>query len=42
MFKILLSILPLFYTVNSFAHGISEEAKQAMINGGLKLYRSWC
>ena len=38
MFKILLSILPLFYTVNSFAHGISEEAKQAMINGGYLKY----
>ena len=34
MFKILLSILPLFYTANSFAHGISEEAKRAMIEGG--------
>lgn len=38
MFKLLLSFLPLFYTANSFAHGISEEAKQAMINGGYLRY----
>lgn len=38
MFKILLSILPLFYTANSFAHGISEEAKRAMIEGGYFKY----
>lgn len=38
MFKFLLSILPLFYTVNSFAHGISEEAKRAMIEGGYFKY----
>lgn len=38
MFKILLSILPLFYTANSFAHGISEEAKRAMIEGGYFRY----
>ncbi len=38
MFKILLSILPLFYTANSFAHGISEDAKRAMIEGGYLKY----
>ena len=38
MFKFLLSILPLFYTANSFAHGISEEAKRAMIEGGYLNY----
>lgn len=38
MFKILLSILPLFYATNSFAHGISEEAKRAMIEGGYFRY----
>ena len=38
MFKFLLSILPLFYTANSFAHGISEEAKRAMIEGGYFKY----
>ena len=38
MFKIILSILPLFYTANSFAHGISEEAKRAMIEGGYFKY----
>lgn len=38
MFKILLNILPLFYTANSVAHGISEEAKRAMIDGGYFRY----
>lgn len=38
MFKILLGILPLFYTANSFAHGISEEAKRSMIEGGYAKY----
>lgn len=38
MFKLFLSLLPLFYTANSFAHGISEEAKQAMIEGGYLQY----
>ena len=38
MFKFLLSILPLFYTANSFAHGISEDAKRAMIEGGFLKY----
>ena len=38
MFKTLLSILSLFYTANSFAHGISEEAKRAMIEGGYLKY----
>lgn len=38
MFKYLFSILPLFYTANSFAHGISEDAKRAMIEGGYFKY----
>lgn len=38
MFKFLLSILPVFYSANSFAHGISEEAKRAMIEGGYFKY----
>ncbi len=38
MFKYILSFLPLFYTANSFAHGISEEAKRAMIEGGYFRY----
>mgnify|MGYP000129611524 CR=1 FL=1 len=38
MFKFLFSILPLFYTANSFAHGISEDAKRAMIEGGYFKY----
>lgn len=38
MFKFLFSILPLFYTASSFAHGISEDAKRAMIEGGYFKY----
>lgn len=38
MFKFLFSILPLFYTASSFAHGISEDAKRAMIEGGYLKY----
>ncbi len=38
MFKILLSILTSFYAANSFAHGISEEARRAMIEGGYLKY----
>ena len=38
MYKFLLSLFPLFMTVNSFAHGISEDAKQAMIEGGYLQY----
>lgn len=38
MFKFILGFLPLIYAANSFAHGISEEAKQAMINGGYLKY----
>ncbi|WP_127717036.1 HupE/UreJ family protein [Halobacteriovorax sp. HLS] len=38
MFKFLLSISPLFYTANTLAHGISEDAKRAMIEGGYLKY----
>ena len=38
MYKFLLSLFPLFMTANSFAHGISEDAKQAMIEGGYLQY----
>ncbi len=38
MFKVLLSFFPLLYSVNSLAHGISEEAKRAMIEGGYLKY----
>ncbi len=38
MFKILLSTLSLLLAENSYAHGISEEAKRAMIEGGYLRY----
>lgn len=38
MFKLILIFLSLFYGANSFAHGISEDAKQAMIEGGFLRY----
>lgn len=38
MYKLLFSILPLLMSANSFAHGISEDAKQAMIEGGYLQY----
>lgn len=38
MFKFLFSILSLFFSANLFAHGISEEAKRAMIEGGYLKY----
>lgn len=34
MYKFILSFFTLFMSANSFAHGISEEAKQSMIEGG--------
>lgn len=34
MTKLLLGFIPLIWTANSFAHGISESAKQVMIEGG--------
>ena len=36
--KLLISIFSLFWSFNSFAHGISEESKQAMIDGGYLHY----
>ncbi|PIK14100.1 HupE/UreJ family protein [Halobacteriovorax sp. JY17] len=38
MYKLILSFLMLFMSASSFAHGISEEAKQAMIEGGYLQY----
>ena len=38
MRKLFVGILPLFWSVNSFAHGISEDAKKAMIEGGYFQY----
>jgi hypothetical protein len=38
MFKLFLSFIPLLWSVNSFAHGISPEARQAMIDGGYLKY----
>ncbi len=34
MHKLFASFLPLLWSVNGFAHGISDEAKKAMIEGG--------
>ena len=38
MYKLFLSFFTLFLSANSFAHGISEEAKQSMIEGGYLQY----
>ncbi len=38
MFKFVLGLLPLLTSVNAFAHGISEDAKKAMIEGGYLKY----
>ncbi|MCO4794940.1 MAG: HupE/UreJ family protein [Bacteriovoracaceae bacterium] len=38
MYKLILSFIPLFWSANSFAHGISEDAKRAMIEGGYLKY----
>lgn len=38
MIKLLLVLSPLLIFANSFAHGISEEAKRAMIEGGYLQY----
>ena len=38
MFKLLLSFIPLLWSANSLAHGISPEARQAMIDGGYLRY----
>jgi len=38
MFKLLLSFIPLLWSANSIAHGISPEARQAMIDGGFFRY----
>jgi hypothetical protein len=38
MFKFILGLLPLLWSASSFAHGISPEARQAMIDGGYGRY----
>jgi len=38
MYKLILSFFTLFVSANSFAHGISEEAKRSMIEGGYLQY----
>lgn len=38
MSKLIRGFVPLLFSANLFAHGISEEAKQAMIDGGLLRY----
>ncbi len=38
MIKLIFSLFPLLYSVNTFAHGISAEAKRAMIEGGYLQY----
>ena len=38
MFKLLLSLAPLLWATNSLAHGITPEARQAMIDGGFFRY----
>lgn len=38
MFKLIGSVFAILWTQNSFAHGISPEAKQAMIDGGYLKY----
>ena len=38
MYRLILSLLSFFYSGNILAHGISEEAKQAMIDGGYLKY----
>jgi len=40
MHKLIVILLTLFWWTNSFAHGISEEAKHAMIKGGYLKYIS--
>jgi hypothetical protein len=38
MYKIIFSLFPLLMSANSFAHGISEDVRQAMIEGGSLRY----
>lgn len=38
MYKLITSLLPLLLSANTFAHGISEDAKRSMIEGGLLKY----
>ncbi len=38
MKKLILSFMSLVFSISSFAHGISEDAKQAMIDGGYLKY----
>lgn len=38
MYKSILRLLPIIFSTNSFAHGISDEARQAMIDGSYLKY----
>lgn len=38
MIKLIFSLFPLMYAADTFAHGISEDAKRAMIDGGYFRY----
>lgn len=38
MYKLIFCLLPFIWSANSFAHGISEDAKHAMIEGGYLQY----
>jgi len=38
MYRLILSFSALFWSANLFAHGISEDAKRTMIEGGLLKY----
>jgi hypothetical protein len=38
MRKIITTMIPLLFSLNTFAHGISEEAKRSMIEGGYLKY----
>lgn len=38
MQKLIFALFPLLFSTSSFAHGISAEAKRAMIEGGFFRY----
>ena len=38
VYKLILGLLTVLWSFESFAHGISDEAKQAMIDGGYLQY----
>ncbi len=38
MYKLIISFISIFWSINTLAHGISEEAKQTMLNGGFLQY----